>query len=212
MPGVHVSTHPLVAEHLVALRNPATRPPEFRRVIREVTRLLASEALADIPTRPVRVPTPLGTAQGREIAERVAIVPILRAGLGMADGLLEVIPDAQVWHIGLFRDEATLEPREYYNKLPRRLAADVAIVVDPMLATGGSAVRTCEIVRAAGIPRIVFMAILAAPEGIARLGSEVPEVTIHVAVRDDGLNARGFIVPGLGDAGDRQFGTAAEHA
>ena len=181
-------------------------------MIREVTRLLASEALADIPTRPVRVPTPLGTAQGREIAERVAIVPILRAGLGMADGLLEVIPDAQVWHIGLFRDEATLEPREYYNKLPRRLAADVAIVVDPMLATGGSAVRTCEIVRAAGIPRIVFMAILAAPEGIARLGSAVPEVTIHVAVRDDGLDASGFIVPGLGDAGDRQFGTAAEHA
>ena len=130
----------------------------------------------------------------------------------VADGLLEVIPDAQVWHIGLFRDEATLEPREYYNKLPRRLAADVAIVVDPMLATGGSAVRTCEIVRAAGIPRLVFMAILAAPEGIARLGSEIPEVTIHVAVRDDGLDARGFIVPGLGDAGDRQFGTAAEHA
>lgn len=212
MPGVHVSTHPLVAQHLVTLRDPATRPPEFRRVVRQLTRLLAYEATNDMPTRPVRAPTPLGEAAGREIAERVAIVPILRAGLGMADGLLEMLPDAQVWHIGLFRDETTLEPREYYNKLPRRLAADCAIVVDPMLATGGSAVRTCEILRAAGIPRIVFMALIASPEGIARLSADMPDVTVHLAVCDDGLNASGFIMPGLGDAGDRQFSTMPPHA
>jgi uracil phosphoribosyltransferase len=211
MPGVHVSTHPLVAQHLITLRDPATRPPEFRRVVRQLTRLLAYEATAAIPTRGVRVPTPLGEAEGREVAERVAIVPILRAGLGMADGLLEMIPDAQVWHIGLFRDETTLEPREYYNKLPQRLEADRAIVVDPMLATGGSAVRTCEILRAAGIPRIVLMALIAAPEGIARLTSAMPDVVIHVAVCDAGLDASGFIVPGLGDAGDRQFNTLPPH-
>jgi uracil phosphoribosyltransferase len=211
MPGIHVSTHPLVAQHLVTLRDPATSPPEFRRVVRQLTRLLAYEATADMPTRPVRSPTPLGQADGREIAERVAIVPILRAGLGMADGLLEMIPDAQVWHIGLFRDEATLEPREYYNKLPRRLAADRAIVVDPMLATGGSAVRTCQILRSAGIPRIVVMALIASPEGLGRLAADMPEATIHVAVRDDGLDGSGFIVPGLGDAGDRQFSTLGPH-
>jgi uracil phosphoribosyltransferase len=211
MRGIHVSTHPLVAQHLVALRDPATRPPEFRRVVRQLTRLLAYEATADMPTRPVTAPTPLGTADGRALAERVAIVPILRAGLGMADGLLEMIPDAQVWHIGLFRDEATLEPREYYNKLPRRLAADRAIVVDPMLATGGSAVRTCEILRSAGIPRIVVMALIASPEGLSRLAAAMPDVTIHVAVRDAGLDGSGFIVPGLGDAGDRQFSTLGPH-
>jgi uracil phosphoribosyltransferase len=212
MAGVHVSSHPLVGHHLITLRDPATRPPEFRRVVRQLTRLLAYEATSDIPTRSVRVATPLAHAAGQEIAERVAIVPILRAGLGMAEGLLEMIPEAQVWHIGLFRDEATLEPREYYNKLPPRLAAERAIVVDPMLATGGSAVRTCQILRDAGIPRIVFLALIASPEGIARLQESMPGVTIHLAVRDEGLNDSGYILPGLGDAGDRQFSTVPPHA
>lgn len=207
MPTVHVSTHPLVAHHVCTLRDPATKPPEFRRVVRQLTRLVAVEATAGLPTGDVRVPTPLGEAAGRRLSDRIAIVPILRAGLGMADGLLELIPDAEVWHVGLYRDEATLEPKEYYNKLPRKLAATVAIVVDPMLATGGSAVRTCEILRAAGIPRIVFVALIASPQGVETLARGIPDVAIHVAALDAGLNDVGYIVPGLGDAGDRQFGT-----
>jgi uracil phosphoribosyltransferase len=211
MSRVHVSTHPLVAHHVVALRDPTTRPTEFRRVVGHITRLLAVEATATVPTNDVRVSTPLGQANGRRIADRIAVVPILRAGLGMAEGLIELIPDAEVWHIGLYRDEATLRPQEYYNKLPANCGASLAIVVDPMLATGGSAVRTCEILQAAGIPKIMFLALIAAPEGIARLGQAMPDVSIHVAALDDGLNDVGFIVPGLGDAGDRQFGTASPH-
>jgi|688.fasta_scaffold34035_6 uracil phosphoribosyltransferase len=208
VPGLHVSPHPLVAHHVVTLRDPATQPPAFRRVVRQLTRLLAVEATASLPTAEVQAVTPLGAARGRRIAERIAIVPILRAGLGMADGLLELIPDAEVWHIGLYRDEATLQPQEYYNKLPRSCGAGLAIVVDPMLATGGSAVRTCEILRAAGIHRIVFVALIASPEGVACLQQAMPDVSIHVAALDEGLNDVGYIVPGLGDAGDRQFGTA----
>jgi uracil phosphoribosyltransferase len=211
MAGVHVATHPLIAHHVVTLRDPATRPPEFRRVVTQLTRLLGHEATRDLPTREVPAPTPLGTATGRRVEDRIAIVPILRAGLGMADGLLEMIPDAEVWHIGLFRDEQTLQPREYYNKLPRTCGAAVALVVDPMLATGGSAVRTCEILRDAGVPRIIYLALIAAPEGVACLARSMPGVTIHVAALDAGLSDAGFIVPGLGDAGDRQFGTAAGH-
>jgi len=208
MSTVHVSTHPLVAHHVCMLRDPATRSPEFRRVVRQLTRLVGVEATASLPTVDVRVPTPLGEAAGQRLADRIAIVPILRAGLGMADGLLELIPDAEVWHVGLYRDETTLEPKEYYNKLPRTLAATVAIVVDPMLATGGSAVRTCEILKAAGIPRIVFVALIASPQGVECLSRGIADVTIHVAALDEGLNPSGYIVPGLGDAGDRQFGTA----
>jgi uracil phosphoribosyltransferase len=199
MPPVHVSTHPLVAHHVCTLRNPATQPSEFRRVVRQLTTLVAVEATAGLPTRGVRVPTPLGEAAGRVLADRIAIVPILRAGLGMADGLLDLIPDAEVWHVGLYRDEATLQPKEYYNKLPKKL--------DPMLATGGSAVRTCEILRAVGIPRLVFLALIASPQGVETLAAAVPDVAIHVAALDEGLNQVGYIVPGLGDAGDRQFGT-----
>ena len=207
MPNVHVSTHPLVAHHLAALRDPATPPPEFRRLVLQLTRLLAYEATAALATQPLSASTPLGRTEGRRLAERIAIVPILRAGLGMADGLLELIPDAEVWHVGLFRDETTLEPREYYNKLPARCGAGLATVCDPILATGGSAVRTCEILHAAGIPRIVLVALIASPQGIARLRESMPEVAIHVAAEDDGLDAAGYIVPGLGDAGDRQFST-----
>jgi uracil phosphoribosyltransferase len=207
MPIAHVSTHPLVAHHVCTLRNPATKPSEFRRVVRQLTRLVAVEATASLPTRDVRVPTPLGEAAGRRLVDRIAIVPILRAGLGMADGLLELMPDAEVWHVGLYRDEATLQPKEYYNKLPTRLDATVAIVVDPMLATGGSAVRTCEILKAAGIPRVVFVALIASPKGVESLSKGIPGVAIHVATLDEGLNDAGYIVPGLGDAGDRQFGT-----
>jgi len=208
MAGLHVSTHPLVAHHVLALRDPTTEPPAFRRVVRQVTQLLAYEATATLPMENVSQPTPLAEARGRRLADRIAIVPILRAGLGMADGLLEIIPDAEVWHIGLYRDERTLQPQEYYNKLPRNCGATLALVVDPMLATGGSAVRTCEILRDAGIPRIVFLALIASPQGVATLEKGMPGVAIHVAALDEGLNDVGFIVPGLGDAGDRQFGTS----
>ena len=207
MSAAHVSNHPLVAHHVCTLRDPATKPSEFRRVVRQLTRLVAVEATASLPTQAVGVPTPLGEADGRRLTDRIAIVPILRAGLGMADGLLELIPDAEVWHVGLYRDEATLQPREYYNTLPKTLDASVAIVVDPMLATGGSAVRTCEILKAVGIPRIVFVALIASPEGVETLDRGIPDVAIHVAALDEGLNESGYIVPGLGDAGDRQFGT-----
>ena len=207
MPPVHVSTHPLVAHHVCTLRNPATQPSEFRRVVRQLTTLVAVEATAGLPTRGLRAPTPLGEAAGRVLADRIAIVPILRAGLGMADGLLDLIPDAEVRHVGLYRDEVTLQPKEYYNKLPKQLGASVAIVVDPMLATGGSAVRTCEILRAVGIPRLMFLALIASPQGVETLAAAVPDVAIHVAALDEGLNQVGYIVPGLGDAGDRQFGT-----
>jgi uracil phosphoribosyltransferase len=207
MPRVHVSSHPLVAHHVLTLRDPGTRPAEFRRTIGRITRLLAVEATVNVSTGEVRVTTPLGEASGRCIADRIAIVPILRAGLGMADGLLDMIPDAEVWHIGVSRDEVTLAPHEYYTKLPKATSASLAIVVDPMLATGGSAVRTCEMLRAAGVPRILFLAIIAAPEGIARLSAAMPDITIHVAAVDErvGLHhsgARGRRRPAVRHGGD----------
>ena len=145
MSDLQVSTHPLVAHHVCTLRNPATRPSEFRRVVRQLTRLVAVEATASLPTHAVHVPTPLGGAAGRQLTDRIAIVPILRAGLGMADGLLELIPDAEVWHVGLYRDEATLQPKEYYNKLPDHSTVDTCLILDPMLATGGSATAAIEV-------------------------------------------------------------------
>lgn len=201
------SSHPLISNKIAALRDSATRPPEFRRLVRELSLLLAYEATADLPTRPNAVLTPLGPCAGRVLVDSVAIVPILRAGLGMAEGLLEVLPESEVWHIGLYRDEATLQPTEYYNKIKDRCRASIALVVDPMLATGGSAVRTCEILRASGVPRMKLVSLIAAPEGIARFSSAFPDVPIHVAAVDERLTEIGFIYPGLGDAGDRQFAT-----
>ncbi|MBV8230352.1 MAG: uracil phosphoribosyltransferase [Planctomycetaceae bacterium] len=205
---VFPSSHPVVHDKLAALRDARTGPAEFRRLVRCLAALLAHEATADLPTRPIQVPTPLGTASGRVLADTLGIVPILRAGLGMAEGVLDLIPDAEVWHIGVYRDERTLQPMEYYKKLPARPRMTAALVVDPMLATGGSAVHACEILKAAGVPRIKFLALIAAPEGIARMTAAMPDVPIHVGVIDDHLNEVGFICPGLGDAGDRQFGTA----
>lgn len=170
--------------------------------------LLAHEATADLPMRAVDVTTPLGPAQGRVLADRIAIVPILRAGLGMAEAFLDLIPEAEVWHIGLFRDEHTLKPKEYYNKLPNRPRTTVGLIVDPMLATGGSAVHACSLLKAAGISRLKMVSLIAAPEGIAKLTETMPDVAIHVGAIDERLNDVGFIYPGLGDAGDRQFATA----
>jgi uracil phosphoribosyltransferase len=207
VPLVYPSSHPLVHHKLASLRDTRTGPAEFRRLVRTLATHLAHEATADLPTVAADVATPLGTARCRVLADTVAIVPILRAGLGMADGVLDLIPDAEVWHVGLFRDEATLQPTEYYNKLTAPCRATIALVVDPMLATGGSAVRTCEILKAAGIPRLKLLALIAAPEGIDRLSRAMPDVTIHVGAVDERLTEIGFIYPGLGDAGDRQFGT-----
>ena len=204
---VFPSSHPIVQSKIAVLRALPTGPAEFRRLVRSLSMLLAQEATADLPTKPVAVPTPLGTAPGRALADTIGIVPILRAGLGMAEGVLDLVPEAEVWHIGLFRDEHTLRPTEYYNKLPARTRVTLGLVVDPMLATGGSAVRTCEVLKAAGIPRLKFLALIAAPEGIARLSEAMPDVPIHVGAIDSHLNDVGFICPGLGDAGDRQFGT-----
>lgn len=210
MANVVVSTHPIVQHHLARLRDTRTPPADFRRSVRTIAILLAQEATADLVTSPGEVTTPLGRAATRTLADVVGIVPILRAGLGMADGILELIPEAEVWHIGLFRDEATLRPTEYYNKFPPRPRVTLAMLVDPMLATGGSAARACEILKSAGVARLKLLSLIAAPEGIARVNESMPDVTIHVGAVDDRLNEVGFIYPGLGDAGDRQFGTGHE--
>jgi uracil phosphoribosyltransferase len=210
MTTVAASRHPLVLHHLAALRDTRTPPAEFRRLVRGLSWLLAQEATADLPTRRVEVATPLGPCSCAVLADRLMIVPILRAGLGMAEGMLDLLPEAEVWHIGLFRDERTLVPHEYYNKLPPRCRASTALLVDPMLATGGSAVRACEILRGAGVGRIKLVSLIAAPEGIERMRRSWPDVPIHVGVIDERLTEIGFIYPGLGDAGDRQFGTGAE--
>ncbi|WP_165250758.1 uracil phosphoribosyltransferase [Paludisphaera soli] len=211
MPSVYSSSHPIVHQKLAALRDARTRPPEFRSLVRSLASMLAQEATADLPTREIRVDTPLGPARAFVLADVVGVVPVLRAGLGMADGMIDLLPDAEVWHIGLFRDEVTLRPTEYYNKLPKRPKLTVGFVVDPMLATGGSAVRACEILKAAGVPRIKLISLIAAPEGIARMVEAMPDVPIHVGAIDERLTDIGFIYPGLGDAGDRQFATLAEH-
>lgn len=205
---VFPSTHPLVHHKLAVLRDVRTGPAEFRQLVRSMACLIAQEATADLATDPVEVATPLGTAAGRHLAETPGIVPILRAGLGMAEGVLDLLPEAEVWHIGVYRDEHTLRPMEYYKRLPPRPRFSVALIVDPMLATGGSAVHACQILKAAGVSRIKLIALIAAPEGIARMTEAMPDVPIHLAAVDTRLNAVGFIEPGLGDAGDRQFRTA----
>jgi uracil phosphoribosyltransferase len=205
---VFTSSHPLVHHKLAALRATDTAPAEFRQLVRTLACLLAQEATADLPTCPIQVTTPLGSAAGRVLADTVGIVPILRAGLGMAEGVLDLLPDAEVWHIGLYRDEQTLKPMEYYKKLPRRPRISIALVVDPMLATGGSAVHACQILKSSGVARMKLISLIAAPEGLARMAEAMPDVPIHLAAIDDRLNDVGFIEPGLGDAGDRQFRTA----
>lgn len=206
---VHPSRHPLVAHKLASIRDAATRPAEFRSLVKSIGMILAAEATADLPTRTTSVRTPLADCPCRVLSDTIGLVPILRAGLGMVEGVLDLVPDAEVWHIGLFRDERTLRPTEYYNKWPRQPRISIALILDPMLATGGSAVRAAEIVRASGIDRIKIVSLIAAPEGITRVSDAMPDVPIHVGVVDDRLNDVGFIHPGLGDAGDRQFATGS---
>ena len=207
MNNVYPSPHPLVAHKLALLRRKDTEPQHFRELVREISALMIYEATADLLTKPISVETPLATASGVELQENIGLVPILRAGLGMVEGVWELMPNAEVWHIGLYRDERTLKPVEYYNKLPVEPTVSVSLILDPMLATGGSAVATIDILKRWGVSKIKFVGILAAPEGLELMQQHHPEVPIHLAVIDERLNEHGFILPGLGDAGDRQFGT-----
>jgi uracil phosphoribosyltransferase len=206
-PTLHVSQHPAVLHKLAILRDERTEPKKFREVVRELSWLLGYEALADVGVKPIEIRTPLEPMTAHELGERVGFVPILRAGLGMVDAMLELMPTAQVWHLGLFRDERTLRPVEYYNKLPDRATVDLCLILDPMLATGGSATAAIEVLKQWGAPRIKLVNLIAAPEGVAAVASAHPDVAIHCAALDRSLNDKGYIQPGLGDAGDRQFGT-----
>jgi len=208
MENLYISSHPLVQHKLALMRRVDTEPKKFREVVREITGLLLYEAMLDLPTVEVEVQTPLAKMAGRRIADRIGFVPILRAGVGMVDAALDLIPTAQVWHIGLYRDHRTLLPIEYYNKLPVQPTVDICYVLDPMLATAGSATATVKILKDWGAKRIKYVGLIGAPEGVERFHKEHPDVPIHIAAVDSHLNENGYIVPGLGDAGDRQFGTS----
>lgn len=212
MNHVYESKHPLVQHKLTVLRQTDTGVRRFQELVRELSTLLAYEVLADLALAETTVTTPLAEAAGHILAERVALVPILRAGLGMVDPIWSLIPEAQVGHIGLYRDEDTLQPVEYYCKLPHSSQVDVCLLLDPMLATGGSTTAACNILKGHGIRRVKFLGLIAAPEGIAQLHGAHPDIDIHIGIVDCCLNDRGYIVPGLGDAGDRLFGTKVEEA
>jgi uracil phosphoribosyltransferase len=207
-PLVFASTHPLVAHKLTRLRRVDTEPKKFRELLREIAALLTYEATRDLQTHPVDLVTPMAPTRGAELADRLGLVPILRAGLGMVEGVWELMPTAEVWHIGLYRDEKTLKPVEYYNRLPIEPTVSLCLILDPMLATGGSAVATVDVLKRWGVRRIKYVGLIGAPEGIANLSGHHPDVPIHLAAIDERLNDVGYILPGLGDAGDRQFGTA----
>jgi len=204
---VFQSGHPLIQHKLTLLRDVGTEPKRFREFVREITWLLLYEATADLTPVERLVTTPMGSAVGRVLVEEIAFAPILRAGLTMVEPAMDMIPTAQIWHIGLYRDEETLRPIEYYTNVPKKATAEVVFILDPMLATGGSAVAAADILKGSGVHHIKFVGLIAAPEGIERLSRAHPDVPIHIAAVDRGLNEIGYIVPGLGDAGDRLFGT-----
>ena len=207
MSNVYASKHPLVAHKLSRLRDKNTEPKKFRELVRELAMLLCYEATTDLETESIEVTTPMGKAQGQELKKSIGLVPVLRAGLGMVEGIWEMMPGAEVWHIGLKRDERTLQPMQYYANKPIQPAVQLCLILDPMLATGGSASATCALLKNWGVTRIKYIGLIAAPEGIAKLQGDHPDVPIHVGAIDSHLNEIGYIVPGLGDAGDRQFGT-----
>jgi uracil phosphoribosyltransferase len=204
---LHVITHPLVHDALMELRDARTAPPAFRRAANRISVLLAAEALRDLPSSAATVVTPLGPADGRVVLTDVVVVPVLRAGLGMLDAVLELLPTARVGHIGLQRDEATAIASRYYSKLPPDLSNSHVLMIDPMLATGGSAVAAIDLIKAAGATSISMICIVSAPEGLSLLERAHPDVAVYTPVVDKELNAHKFIVPGLGDFGDRLYGT-----
>lgn len=205
--AVHISEHPLVQHKLALLRDVRTEPKKFRELVRETSVLLGYEATRDLRLVPVGVTTPMGECPGRTLAEKIGLVPILRAGLGMVDGVWEMMPSAEVWHLGLYRDERTLQPVQYYSNLPVAPTVQVCLILDPMLATGGSAVAAVDLLKRWGASRIKFLGLIAAPEGLLRLREAHPDVDVHLAAVDRELNEAGYIIPGLGDAGHRLFGT-----
>ena len=208
MSKIHVFDHPLILHKLGIIRSKDTGVKEFREIISEIAMLMCYEATRDLPVEEVEIETPVAKAKAYRLAgKKLAVVPILRAGLGMVDGMLALIPSAKVGHIGLYRDPDTLEPVEYYCKLPQDIAGHDVIVVDPMLATGGRASAAVSFLKKRGCRSIRLMSIIGAPDGVRRMQADHPDVDIYVAAVDDHLNEHGYIVPGLGDAGDRIFGT-----
>src|SRR3954467_185276 len=207
MSGVFEVQHPLIACHITRLRDQPPPPAEFRQLVNRLASLLAYEATKDLLAEPVMVQTPLTKAEGRQLSQRIGLIPILRAGLGMIDPVLELIPTAEVWHLGLYRDEETAKPIKYYSKLPPGRPVDVALILDPMLATGGSAVDALTTLRDWGVPHVKLLSLIAADPTSKRVECEFPNSQIYVCQIDPDLNDRKFIVPGLGDAGDRIFNT-----
>ena len=208
MANVHIMDHPLIHHKLAVLRNKETPVKEFRELINEISGLMCYEATRNLPLKAVEVETPVAVAKCKMLAgKKLAIVPILRAGLGMVDALVDLIPSAKIGHIGLYRDPATHEPVEYYCKLPEDVGNRVTFVVDPMLATGGSAVAAIDFLKKHGCKNIIMMNIIGCPEGIKRVQEAHPDVEMYLAACDERLNEHAYIVPGLGDAGDRIFGT-----
>ena len=202
-----VMQHPLVDCHLTVLRDKNTNANDFRQSINRLTTLLVFSATENLETTEKPIETPLQKMVGRQLLHRIGLVPILRAGIGMVDVVLNLIPTSEVWHLGLYRDEATAQPVRYYSKLPPKSPVDVAFVLDPMLATGGSAIMACQALKEWGVPNVKMLSIISAPEGVKRFQEECPEVAIHTCKIDECLNEHKFIVPGLGDAGDRIFNT-----
>lgn len=211
--NVYPSQHPLAHHKLSLLRRRETEPKKFRELISELAMMLVYEATQDLPLRDQTIETPLTNTTATLMAEKIGLVPILRAGLGMVEGAWRLLPQAEVWHLGLYRDERTLRPVEYYNKLPVAPTVQLCLLLDPMLATGGSATAAVEVLKRWGVSRIKFIGLIAAPEGVNALHTQHPDVDIHVAAIDERLTTKedafppGYIWPGLGDAGDRQFGT-----
>jgi uracil phosphoribosyltransferase len=207
---IQIIEHPLVAFHLSVLRDKSTPASEFRQTVNRLSMLLAYEATSDLRTRDWPIETPIEKMIGKRLLDRIGLVPILRAGIGMVDAMLTVLPTAEVWHLGLYRDEQTAQPVRYYNKLPAGDPVDLAFVLDPMLATGGSACMATRALEEWGVKRIKMISIISAPEGIAHLQASHPGIEIHTCAIDRGLNKHKFIVPGLGDAGDRIFNTTGQ--
>lgn len=207
MSKITIMDHPLIQHKITILRKKETSVKEFRFLANEIALLMGYEATRDLPLKDIKVETPIAEANGKEVEKQVAVVPILRAGLGMVDAILSLIPSAKVGHIGLYRDPETHKPVEYYCKLPTEIDKRTVIVVDPMLATGGSAVAAIDFIKQRGAKKIKFMCLIAAPEGVKALSEAHPDVDIYIGAQDEKLNEKCYIVPGLGDAGDRLFGT-----
>lgn len=202
-----VFDHPLISHKLSIIRDEKTGTKDFRQSVEEIANLMAYEATRDLPTVDVDIKTPCGIAKCKQLAKKVVIVPILRAGLGMVDGITNLIPTAKVGHIGAYRDETTLQPQSYYTKFPDTISEATVLLVDPMLATGGSVSYSINVLKQYNVKNIIYMGIVGAPEGVHKIQEEHPDVDIYLAALDEKLNEKGYIVPGLGDCGDRLFGT-----